>query len=105
MLVEMDTTDPAAAGNVVATGKSRVLGSAGKTGSRHPETKRAIIDPLRAAREDYDAVVELTRRLVRVPSQGGIDPYGPVLGEHTGGFGGAKAYLEQPVTSTSLPRT
>jgi succinyl-diaminopimelate desuccinylase len=25
--------------------------------------------------------------------------------EHTGGFGGAKAYFEQPVTSTSLPRT
>jgi succinyl-diaminopimelate desuccinylase len=35
---------------------------------------------LRAAREDYDAVVELTRTLVRVPSRGGIDPYGPVLG-------------------------
>jgi succinyl-diaminopimelate desuccinylase len=34
---------------------------------------------LRAAREDYDAVVELTRRLVRVPSRGGIDPCGPVL--------------------------
>jgi succinyl-diaminopimelate desuccinylase len=34
---------------------------------------------LRAAREDYGAVVELTRRLVRVPSRGGIDPYGPVL--------------------------
>ncbi len=36
-------------------------------------------DPLRAAREDYGSVVELTRRLVRVPSRGGIDPYGPVL--------------------------
>jgi succinyl-diaminopimelate desuccinylase len=34
---------------------------------------------LRAAREDYDAVVELTRTLVRVPSRGGIDPYEPVL--------------------------
>jgi succinyl-diaminopimelate desuccinylase len=34
---------------------------------------------LRAAREDYDAVVELTRRLVRIPSRSGIDPYGPVL--------------------------
>jgi succinyl-diaminopimelate desuccinylase len=34
---------------------------------------------LRAAHEDYDAVVELTGRLVRVPSRGGIDPYGPVL--------------------------
>jgi succinyl-diaminopimelate desuccinylase len=39
----------------------------------------AIIDPLRTAREDHDAVVKLTRRLVRVPSRGGIDPYGPVL--------------------------
>jgi succinyl-diaminopimelate desuccinylase len=35
--------------------------------------------PLRAAREDYGSVVELTRKLVRVPSRGGIDPYGPVL--------------------------
>ena len=38
-----------------------------------------MIDPLRAAREDHGAVVELTRGLVRVPSRGGIDPYGPVL--------------------------
>jgi succinyl-diaminopimelate desuccinylase len=34
---------------------------------------------LRIAHEDYDAVVELTRRLVQIPSRGGIDPYGPVL--------------------------
>ena len=34
---------------------------------------------MRAAREDHDAVVKLTRRLVRVPSRGGIDPCGPVL--------------------------
>jgi succinyl-diaminopimelate desuccinylase len=34
---------------------------------------------LRAAREDYGAVVELTRALVRAPSRGGIDPYEPVL--------------------------
>ena len=34
---------------------------------------------MRIAREDYNAVVELTRRLVRVSSRGGIDPYGPVL--------------------------
>jgi succinyl-diaminopimelate desuccinylase len=34
---------------------------------------------LGAAREDCDSVVELTRRLVRVPSRAGIDPYGPVL--------------------------
>lgn len=31
---------------------------------------------MRAAREDYDAVVKLTRRLVRVPSRSGIDPSG-----------------------------
>jgi succinyl-diaminopimelate desuccinylase len=34
---------------------------------------------LRLAREDYGAVVELIRRLVRVASRGGIDLYGPVL--------------------------
>jgi len=38
-----------------------------------------MIDPLRAAREDHDSVVELTRRLVRIPSRGGLDPYEPVL--------------------------
>jgi succinyl-diaminopimelate desuccinylase len=38
-----------------------------------------IIGSLRIAREDYAAVVELTRKLVRVASRGGIDPYGPVL--------------------------
>ena len=35
--------------------------------------------PLQAAREDHDAVVELVQDLVRIPSRGGIDPYGPVL--------------------------
>src|SRR5213078_3265730 len=34
---------------------------------------------LRAAQEDRDSVVELTRQLVRVPSRAGIDPYRPVL--------------------------
>jgi succinyl-diaminopimelate desuccinylase len=34
---------------------------------------------LRAAREDRDSVVALTRELVRVPSRAGIDPDGPVL--------------------------
>jgi hypothetical protein len=38
-----------------------------------------MIDPLRAAREDHDSVVELTRRLVQIPSRGGLDPYEPVL--------------------------
>ena len=77
----MDTIDPCAADNVVTGAGSVVLGLSGKTGSRHPAInfKGAIIDPLRAAREDYDGVVELTRRLVWVPSRGGIDPYGPVL--------------------------
>jgi succinyl-diaminopimelate desuccinylase len=36
-------------------------------------------DALRAAREDRESVVELTRQLVRLPSRAGIDPYGPVL--------------------------
>ena len=35
--------------------------------------------PLQAAREDHDAVVKLVQDLVRIPSRGGIDPYGPVL--------------------------
>lgn len=39
----------------------------------------AIIATLQAAREDFDAVVKLTRELVRVPSRGGIDSYDPVL--------------------------
>jgi succinyl-diaminopimelate desuccinylase len=42
----------------------------------------SVIDvpgPLRAARDDHDAVVKLTRELVRIPSRGGIDPYDPVL--------------------------
>jgi succinyl-diaminopimelate desuccinylase len=39
----------------------------------------AVIDALQAAREDYDAVVKLTRELVRIPSRGGIDSYDPVL--------------------------
>ena len=34
---------------------------------------------LRAAREDHDSVVNLTRELVRIPSRAGTDPYGPVL--------------------------
>jgi succinyl-diaminopimelate desuccinylase len=34
---------------------------------------------LRAAQEDRDSVVELTRQLVRLPSRAGIDPYEPVL--------------------------
>jgi succinyl-diaminopimelate desuccinylase len=37
--------------------------------------KGAVIDTLQAAREDYDAVVKLTRDLVRIPSRGGIDPW------------------------------
>ena len=32
-----------------------------------------------AAREDHAAVLELARDLVRIPSRGGIDAYGPVL--------------------------
>jgi hypothetical protein len=84
--------------------------SAGKTGPRHPRDWGAIIDALWASREDCDAVPELTRRLVRVPRRGGMDPYGPVLecmsawlGEHglacrrVAGPGGA------PVALTRTP--
>jgi succinyl-diaminopimelate desuccinylase len=38
-----------------------------------------VIEALQAAREDHDAVVKLTRELVRIPSRGGIDPYEGVL--------------------------
>ncbi|MEU1882735.1 M20/M25/M40 family metallo-hydrolase [Streptosporangium sp. NPDC020072] len=39
----------------------------------------SIVGTLAAARDDHDAVVRLTRELVRIPSRGGVDPYGPVL--------------------------
>jgi succinyl-diaminopimelate desuccinylase len=39
-----------------------------------------VSGPLQAASADHDAVVRLTRELVRIPSRGGIDPYDPVLG-------------------------
>jgi succinyl-diaminopimelate desuccinylase len=68
--------------------------------------KGAVIDILQAAREDHDSVVEPPRDLVRIPSRGGIDPYGPVLecmaawlGEHglacrrQAGAGGATVAL------------
>ncbi|MEV7008701.1 M20/M25/M40 family metallo-hydrolase [Streptosporangium sp. NPDC051022] len=38
-----------------------------------------ITGALRAAHEDHDAVVKLTRELVRIPSRGGVDSYEPVL--------------------------
>lgn len=76
----MDITDPFNSRSfAMATGGSVVLGSTGKTRPSAPKIKGTIIDPLRTAREDYDSVVELTRRLVQLPSRGGIDPYGPVL--------------------------
>lgn len=34
---------------------------------------------LAAAKEDQDAVIELTRALVQVPSRAGIDPYDPIV--------------------------
>ncbi|MFY1585393.1 M20 family metallopeptidase [Micromonospora sp. WMMD734] len=37
-------------------------------------------DPVwQAAQHDHDSVITLTRDLVRLPSRGGIDPYGPAL--------------------------
>ena len=41
--------------------------------------KETVIDTLQAARDDHDAVVELTQALVRIPSRSGIDAYDPVL--------------------------
>lgn len=46
--------------------------------STHP-FHTAPTDLLTAAREDHASVIELTSRLVRTPSRGGIDPYDPVL--------------------------
>ncbi|WP_051342334.1 M20 family metallopeptidase [Pseudonocardia spinosispora] len=36
-------------------------------------------EALTAAEDDHRSVVDLTRALVRIPSRGGVDPYGPVL--------------------------
>lgn len=36
-------------------------------------------DVARVAREDQESVLGLARDLVRIPSRGGVDPYGPVL--------------------------
>ena len=38
-------------------------------------------NPLEQARSDHEGVVRLARRLVRIPSRAGIDPYEPILGE------------------------
>jgi succinyl-diaminopimelate desuccinylase len=54
-------------------------GQPGTIEPEHGRVRGAVIDTLQAAREDYDAVVKLTRDLVRIPSRGGIDPYEPVL--------------------------
>lgn len=42
-------------------------------------TGTSTVDALKVAAEDRDSVANLTRDLVRIPSRGGIDPYGPVL--------------------------
>jgi succinyl-diaminopimelate desuccinylase len=47
----------------------------------------ATVDPRRAAELDFDSVVELTRRLVQIPSRAGIDPSEPILGELERWFG------------------
>lgn len=41
--------------------------------------RHARYDVRAAAAEDYESVLDLTRRLVAVPSRGGVDPYEPVL--------------------------
>ena len=38
-----------------------------------------VTDPQEAAHQDRGSVAKLARELVRIPSRGGIDPYGPVL--------------------------
>ncbi len=42
-------------------------------------THHAAHEVQAAAKEDHESVLELTRRLVAVPSRGGVDPYEPVL--------------------------
>src|ERR1022692_1084627 len=42
-------------------------------------SRGVVAGPMESAREDSDAVVNLTRELVQIPSRGGIDPYDPVL--------------------------
>jgi succinyl-diaminopimelate desuccinylase len=49
------------------------------SGASHSSREGCVIDTWQAACEDQDAVVKLTRELVRIPSRGGIDPYEPVL--------------------------
>ena len=44
-------------------------------------TIREQPDPLEQARTDHQGVIRLTKRLVRIPSRAGIDPYEPILGE------------------------
>jgi succinyl-diaminopimelate desuccinylase len=44
-------------------------------------TLREQPDPLEQARTDHQGVIRLTKRLVRIPSRAGIDPYEPILGE------------------------
>src|SRR5712691_8386067 len=51
-------------------------------GSEHPAVNRHVTAEAdgasRAAWEDHDSVVKLTRELVRIPSRAGADAYGPV---------------------------
>jgi succinyl-diaminopimelate desuccinylase len=47
--------------------------------TRHDNSVLDATGLLQAAHADHDAVVKLTRELVRIPSRGGIDSYDPVL--------------------------
>jgi succinyl-diaminopimelate desuccinylase len=63
----------------------------------------AATGTLAAARDDHDAVVKLTRELVRIPSRGGADPYDPVLdwmASWLGGHGLASRRLVGPRGTT-----
>jgi succinyl-diaminopimelate desuccinylase len=47
-------------------------------------TLREQPNPLDQARSDHQSVIQLARRLVRIPSRAGIDPYEPILDELEG---------------------
>ena len=44
-------------------------------------TLREQPNPLDQVRSDHQSVIRLARRLVRIPSRAGIDPYEPILNE------------------------
>jgi hypothetical protein len=51
-------------------------------------TLREQPNPLEQARSDQQSVIRLARRLIRIPSRAGIDPYEPILDELKLGYAG-----------------